>query len=111
MPTAAVPGNDSNLLDNAIKYTPSAGSIEIDIEPAASQVLLNVSDDGPGVPAGDRERIEKRFVRLDAARTEPGNGRGLALVRAVVDQHHGTLSSGDARPQLQVRIGLPLPPG
>ena len=62
---------------------------------------------GPGIPAKDRERVLQRFTRLDQARSQPGNGLGLALVKAVAQQHHGRLTLGDNAPGLIVTLEIP----
>jgi signal transduction histidine kinase len=97
----------TNLLDNAVKYTPTGGRIVVTLERTEDVARLRVADSGPGVPAADRERVLQRFTRLDQARSQPGNGLGLALVNAVTTQHHGRLSLGDNSPGLVVTIELP----
>src|SRR6185295_12940696 len=85
----------TNLLDNAVKYTPTGGTITIRLEQSGDTARLSVADSGPGVPEVDRGRVLQRFTRLDQARSQPGAGLGLALVNAVTMQHHGRLSLGD----------------
>jgi signal transduction histidine kinase len=99
----------TNLLDNAVKYTPAEGRIDVRVERAAAQsaYTLRVADTGPGIPATERNRMLERFTRLDSARTLPGNGLGLALVKAVAEQHDATLSLGDNRPGLVVEMEMP----
>ncbi len=82
----------TNLLDNAVKYTPTGGRIVVTLERTEDVARIRVADSGPGVPAADRDRVLQRFTRLDQARSQPGNGLGLALVNAVTTQHHGRLS-------------------
>ena len=78
----------SNLVENAIKYTPKGGRIHLDLRKTRNgRVSISVTDDGPGIPAADRERVKERFVRLDKSRTLPGSGLGMALVDAVADLH------------------------
>lgn len=97
----------TNLLDNAIKYTPAGGRVNVTVETAPRSCRLVVSDTGPGIPAEEIANVERRFVRLDAARSEPGNGLGLALVRAVVDQHQGRLLIENANPGLRITMDMP----
>jgi signal transduction histidine kinase len=97
----------TNLLDNAIKYTPPGGRIDVRLEMEERDTLLTVADTGPGVAAADRERVLARFTRLDQARSLPGNGLGLPLVRAVALQHDGELKLGDNAPGLVVSLRLP----
>lgn len=107
----------SNLIENAIKYTPLGGSIEVTIDPAPDGgAVLSVADDGPGIPEGDRLRVLERFVRLEQSRTSPGAGLGLSLVAAVVRLHKGEISLADglgtppASPGLRVTMTLPAKP-
>ncbi|MEO0881509.1 MAG: HAMP domain-containing sensor histidine kinase [Pseudomonadota bacterium] len=103
----------SNLLDNAIKYTPAPGSIKFEVARGRDEnVVLKVIDNGPGIPKRDRERVVERFVRLEASRSEPGSGLGLALVDAVADLHKGTFTLEDGsgahhRPGLSATLRLP----
>jgi signal transduction histidine kinase len=88
----------SNLVDNAIKYTESGG---IHIEggrSSAGLVKLSVTDTGVGIPPADRDRVMGRFVRLDAARSQPGSGIGLSLTSAIAELHKGILSLSDGHP-------------
>ena len=97
----------TNLLDNAVKYTPTGGRIVVTLERTEDVARIRVADSGPGVPAADRDRVLQRFTRLDQARSQPGNGLGLALVNAVTTQHHGRLSLADNSPGLAVTIEIP----
>ena len=97
----------TNLLDNAVKYTPTGGTITVSLEQERDKARLSVADTGPGVPETDRNRVLQRFTRLDQARSQPGAGLGLALVNAVTMQHHGRLQLGDNRPGLIVTLELP----
>lgn len=97
----------TNLLDNAVKYTPRGGKITVSLTRTAETARLVVADTGPGIPAADRDRVLQRFARLDQSRSLPGNGLGLALVKAVTAQHHGKLVLGDNAPGLVVTLELP----
>jgi signal transduction histidine kinase len=97
----------TNLLDNAVKYTPPGGSVTLALERTDDTAVVRVADTGPGVPDADRERVLQRFARLDQARSQPGNGLGLALVKAVALQHHGKLTLSDNAPGLVVTLELP----
>jgi signal transduction histidine kinase len=97
----------TNVLDNAMKYTPPGGAVTVALERDDDRARVRVADTGPGIPAADRDRVLQRFARLDRARSQPGNGLGLALVKAVADQHHGRLVLGDNAPGLVVTIELP----
>ncbi|WP_240002526.1 sensor histidine kinase [Oleisolibacter albus] len=98
----------SNLVENAVKYTPEGGTVSI----AAAQrpdgaACLSVADTGPGIPAGDRERVLDRFVRLEEHRGTPGHGLGLSLVAAVARLHDASLSLEDNGPGLRVVVVFP----
>lgn len=96
----------SNLMDNAVKYTPEGGRIELQVSGAQQRAVLAVQDSGPGIPRSERERVLERFVRLDAARSEPGNGLGLSLVRAVARAHGADLRLEGAEPGLRVSLAF-----
>jgi signal transduction histidine kinase len=84
----------SNLLDNAIKYAGGGSDnpeVVIVLEENAGEVVLSVSDNGPGIPESHREDVVKRFFRLDESRTKPGTGLGLSLVKAIMGMHGGRL--------------------
>jgi signal transduction histidine kinase len=103
----------ANLVDNAIKYGVPADAagrprIALSARQEASELLISVADNGPGVPEADRARVLQRFVRLEKSRSEPGSGLGLSLVAAVVRLHHGTITLGDANPGLMVTLRLPI---
>jgi signal transduction histidine kinase len=105
----------SNIIDNAIKYTPAPGAILVRVGQGAQGVTLDVVDDGPGIPPEDRSRVLDRFVRLDVSRSTPGNGLGLSLVVAIARLHraslslHSGLGASNERPGLGVRLQFPLP--
>ena len=96
-----------NLLDNAIKYTPANGMIQLRIGRHAGAAEVSVTDSGPGIPESEYQRVLERFVRLDSSRHEPGNGLGLALVVAVTRLHQAELILADARPGLIVTMRFP----
>jgi signal transduction histidine kinase len=97
----------TNLVDNAVKYTPPGGVVLIELKRSGDLAQLRVADTGSGIPLEDRSRVLQRFTRLDRARSQPGNGLGLALVNAVTLQHHGRLVLGDNGPGLVVTVELP----
>jgi signal transduction histidine kinase len=100
----------TNLLDNAILHTPPGTAIAVSIRSAGAGVLLSVADTGPGVAKADRDRIVRRFVRLDRGRTTPGHGLGLNLVAAIAAAHGGRLAIHDNRPGLRAEVRLPAAP-
>jgi signal transduction histidine kinase len=105
----------ANLVDNAIKYvgsqagraTCAASAIVVKAVTEDDRILLSVSDRGPGIPAGDRERAVERFVRLEQSRSEPGSGLGLSLASAVARLHGGELRLEDNHPGLKAVLALP----
>ncbi len=94
----------ANLLDNAIKYTPQGGAIELGLAAEARGPCLSVADDGPGVPPELRNKVLQRFYRLETSRSTPGNGLGLSLVSAVARLHGAELRLQDNAPGLRVAL-------
>ena len=80
-----------NVLQNAVQHTPTGGSVAVDIHQEPAAVRIRVTDEGPGIPAGDQQRIFDRFVQLDAARRGQGAGLGLPIARWIAEAHEGTL--------------------
>ena len=97
----------ANLLDNAVKFTPRGGRIVIALEGGSDGPVLRVTDDGPGIPAAQRENVLQRFVRLDSSRNTAGSGLGLSLVAAVARLHGAALVLGDNQPGLTVDLAFP----
>ncbi|MEU4427922.1 ATP-binding protein [Actinoplanes sp. NPDC024001] len=97
----------ANLLDNALRHRREKVSVSTAADGA--DLLIVVTDDGPGIPEEDRERVFHRFTRLDDARARDagGSGLGLAIVRELVRRHGGTVTLGDAGPGLRVEVRLP----
>lgn len=100
----------SNIVDNAVRYTPAGGRIAVGAARVGARVEIRVRDSGPGIPADQRRRVLERFVRLDQSRHLPGSGLGLAVVDAVARHHGATLELGDAEPGLTVTLGLAAAP-
>ncbi|GAA3954925.1 hypothetical protein GCM10023085_41700 [Actinomadura viridis] len=99
-----------NLLDNAERY--AGGKVEVMVSATGSRARLTVTDDGPGIPAADRERVFERFTRLDTARSRGagGAGLGLAIAREIAQAHRGSLSIEDSRKGARFVLLLPLDP-
>lgn len=97
----------TNMVDNAVKYTPGGGVIRVDVVACEAEVELRVADNGPGIPESERGAVQKRFYRLEASRGSPGSGLGLSLVAAVAQLHHGELILDDNGPGLRARLVLP----
>jgi two-component system, OmpR family, sensor histidine kinase MprB len=94
----------SNLVDNAAKFDPSGGPIEVVVDAGAVTVL----DRGPGIPAGDEDRVFDRFYRAEGARTRPGSGLGLSIVRDVATRNGGSVIAAP-RPGGGAVVGFRLP--
>lgn len=94
----------ANLLENAVRHTPEGGRVEVEAHdsPDGDGVVIEVLDEGPGIPAADAERVFERFYRADASRSarDGGAGLGLAIARWIVDLH-----GGDIHPEPRVPHG------
>jgi two-component system phosphate regulon sensor histidine kinase PhoR len=82
----------SNLLDNAVKFSPEGGTVRVSAEDEGPLVALSVSDSGPGINEQNLPRVFERFYKGDASRAEPGVGLGLAIVKHLVRAHGGTVT-------------------
>ncbi|MEU8612654.1 ATP-binding protein, partial [Actinoplanes sp. NPDC048791] len=96
----------ANLLDNAVRH--AASSVRLTVLADGAYQMISVSDDGPGIPAADRERVFDRFTRLDDARARDagGSGLGLAIVRELVRRHRGTVVLRGASPPPGLRVDV-----
>jgi signal transduction histidine kinase len=83
----------ANLLENAVRYTPHGGTVEVRARRGADGVTIEVLDEGPGIPEAEQARVFERFYRADAARSssDGGAGLGLAIARWIVDLHGGQI--------------------
>ena len=100
----------ANLVENAIRHTPAQTEICIHLEKTAQGAIAYISDSGPGIPIEQRDKVFEHFYRLDASRTTPGNGLGLALVAAVCNLHGIKILVDDNKPGLKVVLQfLPQP--
>lgn len=119
-PDIRIPGNPAlvsvlvrNLVDNAIRYTPVGGRVQVALAAEGDRVALTVSDDGPGIPPDQREQVLQRFHRL-AGQDIQGSGLGLSIVARIAELHGARLSLGDGLPNPQgsqglcVRVDFPL---
>lgn len=93
----------SNLLENALKFSPGHG-VSISAYRSGGRSVVSVADRGPGIPHDQREFVLERFSRLEEARSTPGNGLGLAMVKAAADLHQAELSLADNEPGLRVTL-------
>ncbi len=97
----------ANLLDNAIKFSPDGGNINIILEQVNGRPVIEIKDTGVGIDKADKAKVFDRFYRADSSRNSPGSGLGLSLVSAVIKLHKGTIELLDSRPSgLIVKISL-----
>ncbi len=97
-----------NLVDNAIRYTPSRGRVTIEVGHDGGQALLVVSDTGPGIPVEERSRVFDRFYRLPEAAAD-GSGLGLAIVKRIAESHRAAVTLGDADHGRGLRVTVRFP--
>ena len=97
-----------NLLENAVKYTPAGGRVDISIVPDPGGTLLVVEDSGPGIPDPERGRVFDRFYRTADA-TAAGSGLGLAIVRTIAQQHGATVTLGTSQRLGGLRVDVQFP--
>ena len=97
----------ANLIENAIRHSPAATSIEVSASRSGDGVKIIVADSGPGIPECEHERVFQRFYRLDRSRATPGSGLGLSLVAAIATLHRVKIRLDDNRPGLRVSIEIP----
>ncbi|MFQ5715686.1 MAG: ATP-binding protein [Nitrospinales bacterium] len=98
----------ANLLDNATKYMPDNGRIDVELGRSLNDAWVVVADTGRGIPKGARDKVFQRFFRLEEGREVSGSGLGLSLVAAVVKLHHGAIQLEDNDPGLRVKINFPI---
>ena len=96
-----------NLVENGLRHTPPGSTVTVTLARRDGGAEAVVADDGPGIPAGERDRVLRRFARLEASRSTPGSGLGLSLVAAIAGLHGIALRLGDNRPGLAVSLGFP----
>lgn len=101
----------TNLIDNALRYVPAGGKVDVRVQRAdAGRVALIVADNGPGIPPEQRARVLDRFYRLPEA-PSGGSGLGLAIVDEIAQVHRATLALEDNEPGLRVRVVFPAAGG
>ncbi|WP_256752919.1 ATP-binding protein [Mesorhizobium sp. Mes31] len=97
----------ANLAENALRHCPKGTVIQLSTARRPGRILATVSDNGPGIPPEEREKVFQRLYRLDTSRSTPGSGLGLSLVRAIADLHGATIALEDCRPGLAVIVSFP----
>lgn len=98
----------ANLVENALKHGGENAKIAIGATAATGPAVVEISDNGPGIPEDEREAVFRRFYRVERSRTTPGTGLGLSLVKAIADLHGASLSLQDNNPGLRVVITFPV---
>jgi signal transduction histidine kinase len=96
-----------NLVENALRHAGANAAVRVRTAREGADVIVSVTDNGPGVPAEDRRRVFDRFYRLERSRSTPGSGLGLALVAAVARLHGAVVSLADAGPGLVAEVVFP----
>ena len=102
----------ANLLDNALRHTPSGGRVAVDLTRSHGSCLIRVSDTGDGLPAEQLVAVFERFHRVDPARSSgdgSGSGLGLTIARAIVTDHAGSLTAASPGPGLGATFTIRLP--
>jgi signal transduction histidine kinase len=99
-----------NLVENALRHTPPGSKIAVSVRRSNEGGRLVVADNGPGVPPEERGRVFDRFYRVEASRTTPGSGLGLAMVAAVARLHGAQVRLEDAEPGLRATVVFPPRP-
>jgi len=99
----------ANLVENALVHTPPGTAVCVTLQAEEDSAVIRVEDDGPGVPAEARDKIFQRFYRLDASRSRPGHGLGLALVAAVAELHGGTVAVSNRAAARGLSLAVFLP--
>jgi signal transduction histidine kinase len=85
-----------NLIDNAVKYSPVGGPVEVRVSQSNGEVTVAVRDRGPGIKAADQRVIFEKFGRVAAGNSKPGSGLGLYIARSIAETHGGTIAVSSA---------------
>ena len=102
-----------NLIENACKYTPPGTVVTVSAETSSDALIVSVSDTGAGIAKGQEQLIFEKFTRGARESSTPGVGLGLAISRAIVEAHHGTIAAAndiDGGARLAFRLPLGTPP-
>jgi signal transduction histidine kinase len=94
----------ANLTENALRHSPRGSTVRLGASRSNGRVTVDIIDDGPGIPENMREKVLRRFFRLETSRTTAGNGLGLSLANAIVNAHGATLQLADASPGLRASV-------
>jgi signal transduction histidine kinase len=94
----------ANVLENALRHSPEHAVVRLHARCDRKDIMVEVSDSGPGIPAEEHANVFRRFYRLETSRTTPGNGLGLSLVGAIADLHDIAVRFDNNRPGLKVTV-------
>jgi signal transduction histidine kinase len=97
----------ANLVENALRHTPAGTRVEIALDGTPAAPVCTIADNGPGIPEEERDKVFRRFYRMDRSRSTAGSGLGLSLVAAVADLHRIAVEVGDQRPGLKIVLRFP----
>lgn len=97
-----------NIVDNAIRYTPPGGTVDVDVRAGEGTAVVRVEDTGPGIPPEDRERVFDRFYRREGTQA-PGSGLGLAIVKNIAERHGAAIVLEDRTPGPGLRVSVSFP--
>ncbi|TFV88683.1 two-component sensor histidine kinase, partial [Oxalobacteraceae bacterium OM1] len=95
-----------NVVENAMRYTPEGGAVDVAVKTVNGGALVQVADNGPGIPAGELERVFDRFYRVPGTAVQ-GSGLGLSIVREIADAHGAEVKLANTAPGLKVEIIFP----
>jgi signal transduction histidine kinase len=94
----------ANVVENALRHCPSKAHVEMSLLSTSDHTTFTVCDNGPGIPERDREKVFRRFYRVEKSRTTSGNGLGFSLVKAIADLHCAKVALSDNQPGLKVTV-------
>jgi signal transduction histidine kinase len=97
----------ANLVENALRHCPRGTSVELSVWRDHDRILATVSDNGPGIPLEEHEKVFRSLYRLDKSRSTPGTGLGLSLVRTIAELHGATVTLANRSPGLLVTVDFP----
>ena len=97
----------ANLVENALRHTPAGTQIELTLSDGVAGPVCAIADDGPGIPEKERQKVFRRFYRLNSSRATPGSGLGLSLVSAIAELHRIAVEIEDNKPGVRVMLRFP----
>ncbi len=98
----------ANIIENSIQHCPKGTAVAMSLGRTDDKIIAKLCDNGPGIPAAEREKVFQRLYRLEKSRSRPGSGLGLSLVAAIVELHDAQIELGDNQPGLCVTIAFPV---